>query len=154
MSAVPCRASRPTHRADHQRGGVDHVIILYDGECGFCRWTTAWALRRDRHDVLAVAPIQSPTGATLLADLAPTERTRSVHVVHADASRDSGAPAVLAVLSALPSTAPLARLLAAWPRGIGLGYRLVAGHRREVSRLVPARAKRKADGLLARAAST
>jgi predicted DCC family thiol-disulfide oxidoreductase YuxK len=126
------------------------VIVLYDGECGFCRWTVAWALERDRNQVLTVAPIQSSTGARLLADMEPAERLRSVHVVHDDAGRESGGAAVRDVLRALPSARLLARIAGVSPRASELAYRLVAGRRREVSRLVPKRAKLRADDVLAR----
>ena len=82
------------------------MIVLYDGDCGFCRWTVAWALKRDRNGVLEIAPIQSPTGDRLLADLPPAERLSSVHVVGDDGGRESGGAAVREVLDALPS-APL-----------------------------------------------
>jgi predicted DCC family thiol-disulfide oxidoreductase YuxK len=125
------------------------VIVLYDGDCGFCRWTIAWALKRDRDNVLTVAPIQSTTGELLLADMEPTERLGSVHVVHDDAGRESGGAAVRDVLNALPAARPLARLAGISPRSTDLVYRLVAGHRGRLSRLVPERAKRRADGVLA-----
>jgi predicted DCC family thiol-disulfide oxidoreductase YuxK len=120
------------------------VIVLYDEDCGFCRWTMAWALRRDRDRALTVAPIQSPTGARLLADLTPAERLSSVHVVHDDGRRESGGAAVRDVLSALPSRHPVARVA-----GIPTAYRFAARHRSRLSRLVPARAKRRADAVVA-----
>lgn len=125
------------------------MIVLYDEECGFCRWTLAWALKRDRNHVLAVAPIQSATGARLLGDLEPAERLRAVHVVHDEARRESGGAAVREVLKALPSARPLARLADISPRLTDRVYRLIAEHRRQLSRLVPASAKLRADRMLA-----
>ena len=120
------------------------MIVLYDEDCGFCRWTVAWALRRDRDHVLAIAPIQSPTGNELLADVPPAERLLAAHVVRDDGRRESGGAAVREVLDALPSAHPLARLAS-----IPIVYRLTARHRRRLSRLVPERAKLRADGVLA-----
>lgn len=120
------------------------MIVLYDEDCGFCRWTVAWALRRDRDHVLEIAPIQSPTGDTLLGGVDPGERLRAAHVVHDDGRRESGGAAVREVLDALPSAHPLARLAS-----IPIVYRLAARHRRRLSRLVPGRAKLRADGVLA-----
>jgi DCC1-like thiol-disulfide oxidoreductase len=119
------------------------TIVLYDGECGFCRWTVAWALERDRNGVLSVAPIQSPTGDQLLADLDPAERLRAVHVVHEDGRRESGGAAVRAVLGVLPPARRFARLA-----GAEWAYRLVAAERGRISRLVPAKSKARADALL------
>ena len=119
------------------------MIVLYDDDCGFCRWTLAWALKRDREGALETAPIQSPKGAELLADLTPAERLREVHVVHDDGRRQSGGAAVSAVLTALPGPHPLARVA-----GIPAVYRLAAANRSKLSRLVPQRSKRAADQLL------
>jgi predicted DCC family thiol-disulfide oxidoreductase YuxK len=119
------------------------VIVLYDEDCGFCRWTVAWALKRDRDRALEIAPIQSAAGEQLLADLAPAERLRAAHVVNDDGRRESGGAAVREVLNALPSAHPLARLAS-----IPIVYRLAARHRSRISRLVPRRSKLKADQLL------
>jgi predicted DCC family thiol-disulfide oxidoreductase YuxK len=124
------------------------VIILYDGECRFCRWAVAWALDRDERRAVHVAPIQSSTGARLLADIAPAERLREVHVVHDDGRRESGGTAARAVLSALPSTRRLARLADLSPRATDALYAFVADHRGQFGRLVPDRAKRRADRVL------
>lgn len=47
------------------------MIVLYDADCGFCRWAMAWAVRRDHHHVLVTVPIQSPLGSELLVDVVP-----------------------------------------------------------------------------------
>jgi predicted DCC family thiol-disulfide oxidoreductase YuxK len=122
------------------------VIVLYDGDCGFCRWMVAWALERDRYRVMEVAPIQSPTGERLLAGLEPAERLRTVHVVRDDGRRTSGGAAAREVLEV--TARPLARLAAFSPRATDLVYRLVAGQRSRLSRLVPRRAKLRADRML------
>jgi predicted DCC family thiol-disulfide oxidoreductase YuxK len=123
------------------------VIVLYDGNCGFCRWTVAWALKRDRDRLLTVAPIQSPTGDRLLAGVDAAERLRAVHVVHDDGRHESGGAAAQAVLRV--SARRLARLAGISPRLVELVYRLVAGNRARLSRLVPAGAKQRADRMLA-----
>jgi predicted DCC family thiol-disulfide oxidoreductase YuxK len=125
------------------------MIVLYDGECGFCRWTIAWALARDEGHLLVVAPIQSGAGARLLADIPPAERLRSVHVVYDDERRESGGSAAREVLKLLPSARPLAWLADRAPRWADRVYGFVAEHRRRFSQLVPDRAKRRADAVLA-----
>jgi predicted DCC family thiol-disulfide oxidoreductase YuxK len=124
------------------------VIVLYDDDCGFCRWTVAWGLRRDARGVLEVMPIQSRVGEELLADLTPEKRLRSAHVIHADRGRESGGAAVRAVLAVLPSAGPLAWLAKLWPRATDLAYDFVAGHRCWFGHLVSPAAKRRADALL------
>jgi predicted DCC family thiol-disulfide oxidoreductase YuxK len=124
------------------------MIVLYDAECGFCRWTMAWAVRRDRRHVLVTVPIQSPRGAELLVDLAPSRRLRSAHVVRDDGSLRSGGAAAAEVLSVLPSTRALGRLAGRLPRTTALLYSVVAARRRSFGRLVGRDARRRAEELL------
>lgn len=124
------------------------MIVLYDGDCGFCRWAMAWALRRDRGNVLVTAPIQSPTGEELLADLAPSDRLRSAHVIREDGGRRSGGAAAAEVLSALPQTQILGRLARSFPQMTALAYGALAARRRTLGKLVGERARRRADELV------
>jgi predicted DCC family thiol-disulfide oxidoreductase YuxK len=128
------------------------VIVLYDEDCGFCRWAMAWALRHDRDRALVPASIQSPRGGELLADMPASERLRAAHVVCEDGSRHSGGAAAADVLSALPPTRALGRLAASLPRTTALLYRVVAARRKSFGRLVSKDARRRADELLARSA--
>jgi predicted DCC family thiol-disulfide oxidoreductase YuxK len=125
------------------------VIVFYDDDCGFCRWTLAWALVRDKQGVLTAEPIQSESGERLLGDLSEEERLRSAHVVHDDGRRTSGGAAVRDVLAAVPAGRGLARVLGLSPRATELAYRFVADQRRHISKLVPADAKRRADRIVA-----
>jgi predicted DCC family thiol-disulfide oxidoreductase YuxK len=124
------------------------VIVLYDAECGFCRWAMAWAVRRDHHHVLVTVPIQSPLGSALLVDVAPSERLRSAHVVRDDGCRRSGGAAAADVLSVLPPTRLLGRLARSLPRTTALLYGVVAARRRSFGRLVGKEARQRADDLL------
>ena len=114
--------------------------MLYDSDCGFCRWTLDWALARDRDHVLEPHPIQSAKGAELLADLDPDERMSQAHVVHDDGRRDSGGAAMRAVLDVLPQARRLAWLARLSPRATDAGYRFVARHRGFFGKLVRLRA--------------
>ena len=111
------------------------MIVLYDADCGFCRRSVDWALRRDRDRRLTATPIQSTMGEFLLADLTPEQRLREVHVINDDGHRSSGGAAVKDVLKALPSTHSLARVVSVSPRMTQLGYRFVANHRGAFGRL-------------------
>ena len=124
------------------------MIVLYDSDCGFCRWAMAWAVRRDRHHVLAVVPIQSPLGSELLVDVVPSERLRSAHVIRDDGCLRSGGAAVADVLSVLPPTRVLGRLARSLPRTTALLYDVVAARRKGFGRLVGKEARRRADDLL------
>jgi len=125
------------------------VIVLYDADCGFCRWAMAWAMRRDHRDVLAAVPIQSPLGCELLVDVLPGDRLRSAHVLSDDGCRRSGGAAAAEVLSVLPPTRVLGRLGRRFPRTAALLYGMVAARRTGFGRLVGKKARRRADELLA-----
>ena len=119
---------------------VSGVIVLYDSDCGFCRWTLEWALARDSGHALEPHPIQSAKGGELLSDLDPEARMREAHVVHDDGRRESGGAAMRAVLDALPSARRLAWLARLSPRATDASYRFVARHRGAFGRLVRLRA--------------
>lgn len=124
------------------------MIVLYDADCGFCRWAMAWAVRRDHHHLLVTAPIQSPLGCELLVDVLPNDRLRSAHVVRDDGCRCSGGAAAADVLSALPPTRALGRLARSLPRTAALLYGVVAARRKSFGYLVGDEARRRADDLL------
>jgi predicted DCC family thiol-disulfide oxidoreductase YuxK len=130
------------------------VIVLYDADCGFCRWATAWAVERDHRHVLVTVPIQSPLGCELLTDVSPTERVRWAHVVRDDGARRSGGAAAADVLSVLGPTRVLGRLAQRLPRTASLLYGAVAARRKSFGRLVGREARRRADDLLAATSAT
>ncbi len=125
------------------------MIVLYDDDCGFCRWSMAWALRHDAGEQLVAVPIQSQLGAELLADLDEGERLRSAHVIDEHGARRSGGAAAADVLSALTPTQALGWVANRVPAPTSLIYDLVASHRYGVGRFVGQRARQSADELLA-----
>jgi predicted DCC family thiol-disulfide oxidoreductase YuxK len=124
------------------------VIVLYDDDCGFCRWATAWALRHDASKRLIAVPIQSQLAAELLAELDEQERLHSAHVVDEHGARRSGGAAAADVLSTLAPTRSLGRLANRAPAPTSLLYGFVASHRHSFGRFVGASARRHADKLL------
>lgn len=111
-------------------------LLIYDGDCGFCRlWIDYWRkLTRDR---VAYAPFQEV--AARFPEIPLEEFARSVQFITADGKVLSGAHAVFQALAYAPSKAwmlwvytnvPGAAFLAEW------AYRLVAGHRPFFQRLV------------------
>ena len=60
------------------------TALVYDGACGFCRWSAARILRADRDGRLRPVPLADPEIATLLAGLSPEERASSWHLVAPD----------------------------------------------------------------------
>jgi predicted DCC family thiol-disulfide oxidoreductase YuxK len=123
--------------------------LLYDADCGFCRFSVALVLTWDRSRRLRPVAIQSEEGQRLLAALPPPDRLASAHVVEADGSVRSGGSVAGPVLRRMPGGGPLARLANRTPRMTERGYRLVADHRSVLGRLIPRRGRRWAERQIA-----
>ena len=135
------------------------AIVIYDDDCGFCRFTLALLLDRDR-GALRPLPLGTAEADYLLHDLAPVERESSWHLVidppgaeqlsfDSAPVRFSAGAALAPVMRLLPRGRRLAWLLARVPGPTERGYRWVAEHRRPLGRLVPRRARRWADRVIA-----
>jgi predicted DCC family thiol-disulfide oxidoreductase YuxK len=103
--------------------------VLYDADCGFCKWTLSLLLRWDRAARL---------------ELTPAERMASWHLISPSGERRSGGDALPPLLRALPGGRFPAAVFARFPKLTARGYRLVAQHRSELSRWVPPGAKQRA----------
>ncbi len=114
----------------------DRTLVLYDDDCGFCRWSADKLRRWDRHGRLRFAAIQSATGQRSLSDLAPDERLDSWHVITPDGRRHSSGAAVGPALEGLPAGRPLARLAKVAPPVTEAAYRAVAKRRTSIGRLL------------------
>jgi predicted DCC family thiol-disulfide oxidoreductase YuxK len=125
------------------------VTVLFDCDCGFCRWSVGRVLAWDRAGRLRPVAIQSDEGQRLLADLTPAQRLASAHAVDADGRRSSGGDAVAPIASVLPGGAPIAELARRVPALARLGYGAIAGRRSLLGKLVSDRAKARADERIA-----
>jgi len=123
--------------------------VLYDRDCGFCRFSIGVVLAWDRRRALRPVAIQSDEGARLLAGLAPAERLASAHAIGSDGRPRSGGAAAAPILRRLPLASALAALAERAPSLAERTYGAVAARRSGLGRLVPARAKRWADRLIA-----
>lgn len=123
--------------------------ILYDPDCGLCRWCTALLLRWDRTGRLTPVALGSARADALLAELTPAQRMSSWHLVGPGGQRRSGGAALAAVLTLLPGGRLPAAVLAATPGATERAYRFVAEHRRTFSRLIPSSAKTRARARIA-----
>ncbi|MBS1676257.1 MAG: DUF393 domain-containing protein [Actinobacteria bacterium] len=139
------------------------AIVIYDDDCGFCRWSLALLLRRDR-DSLRPLPLGTPEADYLLHDLTPEERGASWHLVidpppaaagpeqlsfDAPPVRFSAGAALAPALRLLPRGRRLGFLVARVPGPTERAYRWVADHRRLLGRVVPGRARAWADATIA-----
>ena len=151
------------------------ATVIYDDDCGFCRWSLALLLDLDGA-VLRPLPLGTPEADYLLHDLTPEERDASWHLVidppaaaefeqlsldlAGPARLDGGATvrapirfsagaALAPALRLLPRGRRIAWLFARVPDQTERGYRWVAEHRGPLGRLVPGRARRWADSVIA-----
>ena len=129
------------------------LVVVYDDDCGFCKWSVARTLAWDRRRRLRPVGLSTPEAERLLAGMSQEERQDSFHVVEAGGrvrSAGAGAPVVLAQL---PGGRPLAALARALPGLAERVYRAVAGRRTPLGRLVTAGAAARARRRIAERAS-
>ena len=107
-------------------------MVLYDADCGLCKWLLAGLLRRDRAVRLRPIALQRPEADDLLPDLAPAERMASWHLISPAGVRRSGGAAVASLLRLLPRGRVPAVAFARFPRLSERGYRWVAEHRSQL----------------------
>jgi predicted DCC family thiol-disulfide oxidoreductase YuxK len=128
-------------------------VVLYDRDCGFCRWTLAKLLAWDRGGALRPVAIQDPEAAEFLEGLAEDERLASWHL-SADGRVRSGGAAFAPVLRLLPGGRAPAAIAGRFPGAADRAYRLVAGNRSRLGRLVTSGARSRADRRIASRASS
>jgi predicted DCC family thiol-disulfide oxidoreductase YuxK len=124
--------------------------ILYDRDCGFCRWCLALILRWDTAGRLRPVALQDEEADRLLAGMPEEERMASWHLVEPNGHVHSAGAAFPPLLRLLPGGRTLAPAFDRLPRASERGYRWVANHRNVFGRILPERAKRKADLRIAR----
>ena len=120
-------------------------MVLYDADCGFCKWLLAGLLRWDRAERLRPLALQRPAADELLSDLGPAERMASWHLISPTGTRRSGGAALAPLLRLLPRGRVPAAAFARFPKLTERGYRWVAEHRSQLSRWVPTSFKRHAS---------
>jgi predicted DCC family thiol-disulfide oxidoreductase YuxK len=119
--------------------------ILYDRDCGFCRWCLGLILRWDAAGRLRPVALQDEEADRLLAGMPEDERAASWHLVDPDGRVHSAGAAFSPLLRLLPGRRRLAPVFDRFPKATDRGYRWVADHRSLFGRAVPQRAKRRAD---------
>ena len=119
-----------------KNGSAEQRWLVYDADCGVCKFILARVLELDRAGRYRPLALQDPRAAELLPGLSEEERMRSFHIVDPDGT----------VHSAGDGLAELVPLLDRAPRGVSeRAYWLVAGNRTRLGKLIPAAAKRQAQ---------
>lgn len=111
-------------------------VVLYDEDCGFCKWSLDKILAWDRAERVRPVAIQSEEGARLLAPVAPDARLDSWHLVRDDGKLFSAGAAAAPLARLLPGGRPLAAVFAAFPGVTERAYSFVARHRSWFARLL------------------
>ena len=119
---------------------MDRPVLLYDGDCRFCRASARAVAALDRRRSFAILPLDDPAAAVLLASVPAEGRSKSMSVVQPDGWVLSAGDALIELTRVLPGGQLLAS--AAWQnqalrRLFGRGYRLMASRRALLSRVIP-----------------
>jgi len=114
------------------------AVVLYDEDCGFCRWSSDMLRRWDRRGGLRFVPIQSAEGTLVLRDVAEDRRLTSWHVVTSDGRVRSGGAAVPALAARLPLGGPIALLAHRYPGATERAYAWIARNRTRLGALLGA----------------
>jgi predicted DCC family thiol-disulfide oxidoreductase YuxK len=116
----------------------ERAAVLYDEDCGFCKWCVNRILSWDRHRRLRPVAIQSEEGSRLLAGMEEPRRLESWHLALPSGEIVSAGAAFAPLAEMLPGGAPLARLADRFPGQVERGYRFVAEHRDRFGSIVGA----------------
>jgi predicted DCC family thiol-disulfide oxidoreductase YuxK len=115
------------------------MLVLYDGNCGFCKVTLAVLLRWDRAHRLDATPIQSTLGQQVLGGMPAEDRLSSWHLLDDAGELHSGGPGLPVVFAALPRGAAFAGVASRFPATTARAYGWVAAHRVLLGRPIGAR---------------
>lgn len=115
-------------------------MVLYDADCGFCRWSIDKILALDRRGRLRPVALQSEEADRLLQGMDAETRMASWHLITPDGVVHSGGAVVPPLARLLPGGAPVAALAGALPGATDRAYRLVARNRDRLGRWLGAQA--------------
>jgi predicted DCC family thiol-disulfide oxidoreductase YuxK len=118
---------------------AEQAWLLYDADCGLCKFAVARVLELDRRHRFRPLALQDPRAAELLPGMTEEERMASFHIVEADGSIDSAGEGLEALFP------PLKRV----PRLASRGYWLGANNRDRLGKLIPDAARRQAERRIA-----
>jgi predicted DCC family thiol-disulfide oxidoreductase YuxK len=124
---------------------MSQVILVYDRDCGFCRWSLGKVLAWDRRRAVRPVALGTPEGNHLLAGVPAAERPRSWHLVDEAGRVHSAGAGFEPLFRLLPGAGPLAAVAARLPGATESGYRFVSGNRSIWGKFVTDGAKQRAD---------
>jgi predicted DCC family thiol-disulfide oxidoreductase YuxK len=125
--------------------------LLYDRDCGICRFTVALLLRWDRERRLRPVPLGTEEADALLAGMPKDEQMASWHLVEPAGGAGevwSAGAAFSPLFRRLPGGTPFALLAERFPGATDRGYRWVADHRSALGRSLLPATRRWADRVI------
>jgi predicted DCC family thiol-disulfide oxidoreductase YuxK len=118
---------------------MEQWVVLYDQDCGFCRWAMGKLLAWDRRGRLRAVALQAHEVDELLPGLDRHQQMASWHLLTPDGRVRSAGRAVAPLLRLLPGGRPLAVVAESFPRTTDRLYDLISRHRERLSSLLGAR---------------
>jgi predicted DCC family thiol-disulfide oxidoreductase YuxK len=128
---------------------MTRVTLIYDSDCGFCRWCLGKVLAWDRRGAVRPLALGTDEANRLLRDMPRGEQMSSWHLVDGNGSVHSAGAGFEPLLRLLPGGGPLAAVAGRLPGATESGYRFVSGNRSLWGKLVTRGAKRRADERIA-----
>ena len=119
---------------------MEQAVLVYDADCGFCRWSVAKILRWDRRGLLRAVALQDAEADALLGDMETERKMASWHLVTSDGRVTSAGEAVAPLAEMLPAGKPIEVLARLFPRATERAYGWVADHRDRLGRRLGERA--------------
>jgi predicted DCC family thiol-disulfide oxidoreductase YuxK len=114
-------------------------VVLYDQDCGFCRWAMGKLLAWDRRGRLRAVALQAHEVDELLPGLDRHQQMASWHLLTPDGRVRSAGRAVAPLLRLLPGGRPLAVVAESFPRTTDRLYDWISRHRERLGSLLGAR---------------
>ena len=113
------------------------ALLIWDGECGFCRNAVTWLLRQDHAARFQAVPFQELPAPPMTPALR-RQAERAVQVLTPEGQQISGGRAVLYVLEQVGWQPWLVRVASRWPLVwvVDVGYWVVARNRQLFSRVM------------------
>ena len=112
------------------------AVLLYDSDCGFCRWSVDKVLAWDRRHRLRPLALQDPEAEALLPGMDEAQKMASWHLVTPEGRVYSAGAAAPPLLRLLPGGSLLAAILGLAPPFTDRAYRFVARNRDRFGRLL------------------
>jgi predicted DCC family thiol-disulfide oxidoreductase YuxK len=115
---------------------MDRTVVLFDRDCGFCRWSAGRIAAWDRRRRLRFVALQDLEADRLLGGMSGERKMVSWHLVTPDGRIHSAGAAVAPLARLLPGGAPVAATASLLPGTTERLYTFVSRRRDRLERLL------------------